>query len=393
MSQKLVSRNPDLSRLRADGYDVEIAKSNHLLVRDVPYVNRNKEVKRGVLVSTLHLAGDATLPPDTHVVFFVGDIPCTSDGAVIPGVNQSGCEPLAKELMPNHPISRRPTTGNYPDYYQKMTTYIDIISGPAKEIDPASTAKTNPVVVPDDGESVFNYLDTASTKAGIVVAGDKLTHGKLAIVGLGGTGSYVLDLVAKTPVEEIHVFDRDIYTNHNAFRSPGAPSLDDLRKKPKKVDYFRDLYSRVRKAIVAHDCFIDESTIGQLQGMAFVFLCIDKGRGKGLIVERLEEWGIPFIDVGMGIQLNDDNSLSGTFKVTTSTASNRDDVRSLIAFSDGEAANEYSRDIQIADLSAFSAALAVIKWKKLCGFYHDREKEHHSIYTIDGNQLLNEEKA
>jgi hypothetical protein len=289
-------------------------------------------------------------------------------------------------------VSRKPTIGSYADYYQKMTTYIDIISGPAKEIDPTSTARTNPIVVPDDGESVFNYLDTASTKAGIVVANDKLAVGKLAIVGLGGTGSFVLDLAAKTPVEEIHLFDRDTFTNHNAFRSPGAPSLDDLRNKQKKVDYFRDLYSHMRKAIIAHDCFIDESTIDLLHGMAFVFLCIDKGCAKRLIVERLEEWGIPFIDVGMGIQLNDDSSLGGIFKITTSTPNKRDHVRSLVAFSDGAAINEYSRDIQIADLSALSAALAVIKWKKLRGFYHDREKEHHSMYTIDGNQLLNEEK-
>jgi hypothetical protein len=201
-----------------------------------------------------------------------------------------------------------------------------------------------------------------------------------------------LDLAAKTPVEEIHLFDRDTFTNHNAFRSPGAPSLDDLRNKQKKVDYFRDLYSHMRKAIIAHDCFIDESTIDLLHGMAFVFLCIDKGCAKRLIVERLEEWGIPFIDVGMGIQLNDDSSLGGIFKITTSTPNKRDHVRSLVAFSDGAAINEYSRDIQIADLSALSAALAVIKWKKLRGFYHDREKEHHSMYTIDGNQLLNEEK-
>jgi hypothetical protein len=37
----------------------------------------------------------------------------------------------------------------------------------------------------------------------------KLELGKIAIIGLGGTGSYVLDLAAKTPVKEIHLFDGD----------------------------------------------------------------------------------------------------------------------------------------------------------------------------------------
>jgi hypothetical protein len=33
--------------------------------------------------------------------------------------------------------------------------------------------------------------------------------------------------------------------------------------------------------------------------------------------------------------------------------------------------------------------IAVIKWKKICGFYRDLEGEHHSTYTTDGNMLLN----
>ena len=54
-------------------------------------------------------------------------------------------------------------------------------------------------------------------------------------MGLGGTGSYVLDLVAKTPVWEIHLFDGDAFLQHNAFRSPGAPSLDELEAQPPKA--------------------------------------------------------------------------------------------------------------------------------------------------------------
>ena len=40
-----------------------------------------------------------------------------------------------------------------------------------------------------------------------------------------------------------------------------------------------------------------------------------------------------------------------------------------------------------------SAVFAVIKWKKLCGFYCDLENEHHSTYTLDGNMLLNEDQS
>ena len=50
----------------------------------------------------------------------------------------------------------------------------------------------------------------------------KLSLKNVAIVGLGGTGSYVLDLVAKTPVRQIHLDDGDMFLQHNAFGSPSA---------------------------------------------------------------------------------------------------------------------------------------------------------------------------
>jgi hypothetical protein len=244
-------------------------------------------------------------------------------------------------LTPNHQISRKPTTGpnpgQYADYYQKIKTYIDIISGPAQAIDPTVSAVTHPVVVPDDeDECVFNYIDTAATKAGIVLANKKLEGRKIGIIGVGGTGSYVLDLVAKTPVAEIHLFDGDVFLNHSAFRCPGAASLDDLGKKQAKVSYLAGTYSRMRKGVIPHAWFVDESTIEQLNGLGFVFVCIDKGSDKRLIVETLEAWEIPFIDVGMGIQLGDDNSLGGLVTVTTSTPEKREHLRTRTAFQEAE---------------------------------------------------------
>ena len=77
-------------------------------------------------------------------------------------------------------------------------------------------------------ESPFHYADNG-VAPGLVEVTRRLELEKLAIIGLGGTGSYILDLVAKTPVKEIHLFDDDVLLNHNAFRAPGAPSLTELR--------------------------------------------------------------------------------------------------------------------------------------------------------------------
>jgi hypothetical protein len=396
MSQKLVSLNADLSQLRAEGLDICIGKSSYLLIRDVPYVNAAKQVKRGVIASVLDLAGETTVPPKSHVVFFVGEPPCDEHGSPLPGVSPNTNQALGEGLTPNHQISRKPTAGptpgQYPNYYEKIRTYVAIICSPAQAINQDATPYTHPVVVPaEEDDSVFNYLDTAATKAGIVEANRKLEGPRIAIVGAGGTGGYVLDFVAKTPVAEIHLFDRDVFLNHNAFRCPGAPSLDNLNKKQTKVDYLARVYSRMRKKIIPHGHFIDERNVEQLREMRFVFICIDKGTSKRVIVERLQDWGIPFIDVGMGIQLGEENKLGGIVTVTTSTANKRDHVGSRTAFSDGEAVNEYSNNIQISELNALNAALAVIKWKKLCGYFDDVTKEHYCAYTVRSNQLISED--
>lgn len=390
MSQTLVSRNEDLSRLRAEGYNISVNSAGRLIVKDVPYVNRQKQVACGTIAMALDLAGQTTIAPKTHVIFFVGEFPCEGDGSPVPGVSQNTNSDMGEGLLPNHQISRKPSTGSYSDFYQKVTWYINIISGPAHDLDPKATARTYPVAVPDGPTSVFNYIDTGPTKAGILTANERLAKGCIAIIGLGGTGSYVLDLVAKTPVPEIHLFDHDIFINHNAFRSPGAPSIQELSEKQPKVEYFAALYSKMRKNIFPHNCYVDETTIAQLKGMSFVFLCIDKGSAKRLIVESLEEWGLPFVDVGMGLQLDDDNLLGGIVTVTTSTPEKREHLRDVVAFADGEADNEYSRNIQIAEISALSASMAVLKWKKHCKYYRDNRQEHCSIFTIGTNQLLSE---
>jgi hypothetical protein len=392
MSQRPISRSADLKRLRDEGYDLEV-RSGCLLVKDVPYVNSRREVQRGILVIKLVLADDQTGRPDTHQAYFSGDHPCNEDGTEIDKIKHgSGANSLAEGVVVNHSFSAKPKPNDsYPDYYAQVTTYVAIISGPARRIDSALTARTFPVIEPEkESEEPFNYIDTASSRAEIVSVTKKLALGKVAIAGLGGTGSYVLDLLAKTPIKEIHLYDGDIFFQHNAFRSPSAPSGDELRARLPKTTYFKSVYGKMHRGIVDHPVYLDAANADELRGMDFVFVCVDKGNPKKLMVEKLEEFNIPFTDVGMGIQLSD-NALGGILRVTTSTVQMRDHFQTRVSF--GEApGGDYDRNIQIADLNALNAALAVIKWKKLFGFYRDLKSEHHSQFSIDTNLLLNEDR-
>jgi hypothetical protein len=395
MSQQLISRNADLKRLRDEGYDLEI-KLGYLLVKQVPYVNASREVRCGVFVTALDLNGETTIKPQTHVAFFAGDHPCHKDGSKIEQIaHGSSRTPIGEDFATDHSFSSKPRPEGYYDYYEKVTAYVRIITNPARALDPAVTATVFPAVRAAEDESVFHYIDTASSRSGITSQSARLASPKLAIIGLGGTGAYVLDFISKAPAKEIHLFDGDKFSNHNAFRSPGAPSLTELDAGLQKVNYFSDRYSNMHRHIIPHDKYINPTNVDQLAGMSFVFLCIDKGTSKQLIVETLEKLGVPFIDVGMGVDVDADERLGGIIRVTASTPEMRDHVRNKqrISFGETDGDDEYDKNIQIADLNALNAALAVIKWKKLCGFYRDLEREHFSAYTVDGNCIINDDTA
>jgi hypothetical protein len=245
MSRQLISHSPDLQRLWDEGYDIEI-RGGHLLVKNVPYVNSRKEVAYGTLVSVLTQAGGVTVAPADHVSKFIGDYPCYADGTELHKIKHSSQpETLDRGLVVQQSFSAKPTTGGYTDYYHKMTTYAEMFCAQAQHLDPNVMARPCRFIEPNPEDDVFHYQDTASSRAGIMAVSRKLEVAKLAIVGLGGTGAYVLDLVAKTPAGQIHLYDGDRHLQHNAFRAPGAPSIDELRRVPQKVAHFQAIYSRM----------------------------------------------------------------------------------------------------------------------------------------------------
>ena len=297
MSRRLISRSPDLLRLWEDGYEIEV-RAGHLLLKQVPYVTAKKVVARATLVSALDFAGDVTTRPSSHVVKFTGETPCDETGQPLARIIlSSNEEDLGGGIVVQHEFSSKPPSG-YADYFEKMSTYAEILTGYAQLIEPGVTARTFEVLQDSNEDSVFRYIDTASTRAGIVALTRKLEIGPVAIVGLGGTGSYILDLVAKTPVREIHLFDGDRFGQHNAFRAPGAPSIETLQSAPVKSEYFRGIYSNMRGNVFDHE-HLDDDSADMLAGVSFAFVAVDNVDARKLAVETLMDAGVPFIDVGM----------------------------------------------------------------------------------------------
>jgi hypothetical protein len=390
MLLQLINHSPDLKRLQDEGYELEV-KGGYLLIHHIPYVTHLREVKYGVLVSELSLANSQrTIKPSTHVINFIGEYPCNADGSIITAIQHSNQQNLGNGIVINFSFSNRPQNG-YVDYYEKVSTYCKIIVSPAKSIDPLITEKTFRNKEATVDTDVFQYIDTNSSRAKINAINEKIKGEKLAIIGLGGTGAYILDLLSKAPVSEIHLYDGDVFSQHNAFRSPGAVGNEDLDKVLSKVDYYYGVYSKIHLKITAHHCYVSKENLEELLTMSFVFICIDNDVSRKIIIQFLLKNNIPFIDVGLGVNVVDD-TLIGTVRVTTGTIKKNNHLVDRIPFVD-EGNNDYNTNIQIAELNCLNAVLAVIKWKKLCGFYQDLREEYHSTYSINVNQLTSDEVA
>jgi hypothetical protein len=123
--------------------------------------------------------------------------------------------------------------------------------------------------------------------------------------------------------------------------------------------------------------------------MDFVFVAVDDGPSKKIVCDFLVAQVKSFIDVGLGVH-EKDGKLFGILRATTCTPAKHDHFAKLVSFAQAKD-DVYDSNIQIAELNMLNAAMAVIKWKKLCGFYHDLEGEHDSTYTINTNLLLGDE--
>lgn len=392
MSSAPTAPRPDIQHLIDDGYEVEFRR-DHLLVHSVPYVNSKRDVMLGVLVSPC-----ADDKPANHVVSFAGDPPCTFDGQPLDqrlGVHDNKRQPLFDDFIVDCKLSNKPVGVNgFPaDYYVKMVHYVSLLQAQAKAIDPDADARTYKVLPPSAEDSVFRYADSASARAGIVAISQKLLLSRIAIVGLGGSGGYILDQTAKTPVKEIHLFDGDDFKRHNAFRAPGAASKAALEQRPKKVQYFQDLYDSMRTGIIPHPYNIDPSNVQELAGFDFIFVCVDNGPSRKLICEYLDHTGTPFADVGIGLEkANDMTSLLGLCRVTLGSLAKREHLARRLPVDDDRGAALYRSNIQVADMNALAALLAVLRWKQLFGFYVDYEQAHHLSFSIAAQSLVREEK-
>ena len=226
----------------------------------------------------------------------------------------------------------------------------------------------------------FRIPNTFEARAAIGPVQDHIRDQRTAIIGLGGTGAYVLDLIAKTPVAEIHLLDADGVDWHNFMRAPGAPTAKEIESRQKgprrKVDYYHSKYSPLRDGIHPHAVRVDSQSMFaeflSAHPIDFAFVCIDQLADgdwprQDVVYCALSEAAVPFIDSGVSITL-DDCAVRGV--VTTSAyAAGSLAWKDAIPNARVEGDVPGYRNVQLPEVNAMAASLAVMEWRRRTGQY------------------------
>lgn len=392
MFHLLVNHNDDIRRLVEKGYAVDF-DSNYLIVRDVPYLDDHQQLCWGALVAKLEFVDQHCVQQVDHQILFAGKVPHGLNDTPIPnlGGGSHRLPPLtdaAKDVVVERSFSHKPLpAGKYADFFEKIETYVAIISGPAMESHGANPYSFRPPQETVEN-SVFKFRDTLTSRAEIGDLASKFSSDIVALIGVGGTGAYILDFLVKTPVKEIRVFDLDYFHVHNAFRSPGG--LDEAELGQLKTNVYQARYESFRHGLSVNPQRVDSSSAEAFDDVTFAFVCVDGGSARKAIFELLIGQGIPFIDAAMGLDRKQ-GPITGTVGTTYYSPEHAPQVRDkgfaqLADFPD----DVYKTNIQISELNALNASLAVIRYKQLRGFYLEEFPYYHLSLPIGDLKVYGE---
>ncbi len=135
---------------------------------------------------------------------------------------------------------------------------------------------------------------------------DKLKSSHIAVIGIGGVGSYTAEALCRCGVGKLTIIDNDTVSVSNINRQ--LPALISTVGR-KKVEVMKERMTDINPdaQIIAMDFFLDESNIPDICWYDFDYVidCIDSVKSKLAIIKICKEREIPIISsMGTGNKLD-----------------------------------------------------------------------------------------
>lgn len=383
-----IAPDPHIQRLVDERHEVTIYGS-YLIVDRIPYLTSAREIAWGALICPYRNVDGVPQLDNDHQCWFTGSMPHRADGTSLEGLlvsekqSQTVAGRLAQMRFSNKP---NPIGDFFDNHYNKITHYIRQLSRHARDIDSTVSATSEGSYRRREVPSVFHYANDAISQGGLDAVADRLRLRRVCIVGVGGTGSFLLDALAKEEIERIDLYDHDVIQPKNPFRMPGAMSREDAYAGHYKASWLASCYTAMRTGVVGHPLRIGADNVAELVGADFVFIAVDHGPSRGLVARFLVDQRIPFIDLGIGVDKRTDMAaLIARARVTLVTPDTAHLVDELPTADDS--ADAVYNNIQVLEINALNAMLAVIRFKQYLGFYAADEHPDVIKYVSSWNSL------
>lgn len=141
---------------------------------------------------------------------------------------------------------------------------------------------------------------------------DRILSGtRVAIIGLGGGGSHIVQQLAHIGVGDFFVVDPDMAEISNLNRLVGATYDDILEKRPKVVISERVIRGVNPKAKVISFKRDWKDISEHLRDLDVIFGCVDTFKDRNELENYARRYMIPFIDIGMDVHKE-----NGIFRIT-----------------------------------------------------------------------------
>jgi len=392
----LAKANPFVQDLHDLGYDADFV-GGHFVLFGLPYLDQAGALQYGDLFTPVNLGAEGVIEPGgTHQCWWVGSRPYGRDGVEL-GVGYADNPRLIVEgLTANTSFSLKIHDDNhqfreYVSFQEKIETYLHFIVGPALMAYPEATPLRGIERRAQEQGSPLLWPDTMSANYGVNDIADKLRDKRVAIVGVGGTGSCILDFIVRTHLESITLFDADKVHVHTLFRIPGVLNKSVIGKP--KVEVLARHYGAWHSGITPVPEKVTDENVERMRGFDFVFVSVDDGPARRFIVDWLSREGVPFVDCGMGLNRSFGGMLNGMVRITgTDRAAYERTVDTPYLPTDNPVDAEYRKQAQVIELNALNACLAVVRFKQHFGLFERADEAACRIFETASLETATEKR-
>ena len=210
---------------------------------------------------------------------------------------------------------------------------------------------------------------------------------RLAIIGVGGTGTYLVDLLSRSGVQRIDIWDGDEIEERNARRGPGCRDTWNRSNGRNKAEALATWYNHNNTLVVAHPYNWQEDQPAEiLQQCSCIFTAVDETEVRQKIHATASRIGIPVIDVGMGVRL-EEGQVTGSLQAAVLPAIQEEN--GTIEGGEIAGARQQYRNLVLPELHAMNAAIAVTMWRRLINQFRATKKLK-LRYDLDWDQWIQE---